>query len=175
MDTTIKCKIEDCDSNYRMCRGWCNKHYTRWYKHGDPTIVLPNTPPPPRQPNTTGCSIPGCPKKHASRGWCNKHYQSFRTYGNPLKSKTYNRGNGWIGDDGYKVISVNGKAIRENRHVMQEFLGRTLEPWETVHHIDGNKLNNDISNLQLRSGQHGQGVLHQCLDCGSNNIKSVEL
>ena len=33
------CKIEGCGSNV-LARGWCRKHYLRWYKHGDPLTVL---------------------------------------------------------------------------------------------------------------------------------------
>src|SRR6185503_9260228 len=88
-----------------------------------------------------------------------------------------------INYDGYKLIRMfktdkffkfanknqNG-YILEHRYVMMNFLDRPLFSYETVHHIDGNKLNNHLENLQLRSGQHGQGVIHQCLNCGSHNI-----
>ena len=34
---TIKtCSIEGCD-NTLVARGWCNKHYRRWKRHGNPT------------------------------------------------------------------------------------------------------------------------------------------
>jgi hypothetical protein len=36
-----------------------------------------------------------------------------------------------------------------HRKVMQEYLGRKLTDDEVVHHIDGDKLNNDIENLYL--------------------------
>lgn len=57
----------------------------------------------------------------------------------------------------------------EHRYVMSKHLGRAILPWETVHHKDGNRANNDISNLELRSGQHGPGIIisdgvHACLD-----------
>lgn len=39
--------------------------------------------------------------------------------------------------------------IYEHRFVMEKFLGRPLRRDEHVHHIDGNKSNNDISNLVL--------------------------
>ena len=39
--------------------------------------------------------------------------------------------------------------ILKHRLVMSEHLGRALKEDELVHHIDGNKLNNDIKNLQL--------------------------
>jgi len=40
-------------------------------------------------------------------------------------------------------------SVREHILVMAEHLGRPLERGEVVHHIDGNKTNNDIQNLQL--------------------------
>lgn len=41
--------------------------------------------------------------------------------------------------------------IYEHRLIMEEFLGRYLDPKEVVHHKDKNKLNNSINNLQLFS------------------------
>lgn len=35
---TPKCSIENCD-NKIVARGWCNKHYTRWLRHGDPLLT----------------------------------------------------------------------------------------------------------------------------------------
>lgn len=59
---------------------------------------------------------------------------------------------------GYKMIykpehpnSQYDGYILEHRYVMASHLGRTLEEWEHVHHLDGNKLNNDIVNLQIIS------------------------
>ena len=34
---------------------------------------------------------------------------------------------------------------------MQQSIGRKLEPSEHVHHVDGNRLNNDIDNLAVIS------------------------
>jgi hypothetical protein len=44
-----------------------------------------------------------------------------------------------------------------------------------VHHIDGNRSNNRVDNLQLRQGQHGAGQTWCCVDCGSFNIAAVPL
>ena len=66
---------------------------------------------------------------------------------------------GWVDKRGYRWIYVteDGKrrARREHRAVVEADLGRKLEPWELVHHKDGNPLNNDLSNLEIKEfGQH---------------------
>ena len=49
----------------------------------------------------------------------------------------------------YKAINKNGKVRAEHRIIMEKMLGRPLEAGEVVHHIDGNKWNNDPSNLTI--------------------------
>jgi hypothetical protein len=65
--------------------------------------------------------------------------------------------------------------VLEHRLVMARLINRPLTPDETVHHIDGDKLNNDPSNLQLRQGRHGRGSHWRCGDCGSHNVVAQEL
>ena len=47
----------------------------------------------------------------------------------------------------------DGTQLRVKRHrfIAEGILGRPLHAWEDVHHIDGNGLNNDPSNLMLVS------------------------
>jgi hypothetical protein len=73
------------------------------------------------------------------------------------------------GDPYYEMNGARGTCMK-HRYVMAKSLGRILEPNETVHHIDGNRQNNDISNLQLRKSNHGPGQKYECGDCGSHNI-----
>jgi transposase len=65
--------------------------------------------------------------------------------------------------------------VLEHRHVVAKSIGRSLEDHETVHHKDGDKLNNKIENLQLMSGRHGKGVALRCRCCGSIDIQAEEI
>ena len=60
------------------------------------------------------------------------------------------------GPRNYKRIVVNGEEVREHRWIMEQHLGRKLETWEHVHHIDGNHLNNSLSNLEVLSNADHQ-------------------
>lgn len=54
----------------------------------------------------------------------------------------------YVGDT-HPYAGAYGGAIREHIVVMENHLGRALTKGEVVHHIDGDKLNNDIDNLDL--------------------------
>ena len=72
------------------------------------------------------------------------------------RTVNYYRGGRKLDSAGYMMImnkehpntGVSG-YIREHRVVMEKHLGRYLLPTEVVHHIDGNKENNNIVNLLL--------------------------
>lgn len=87
------------------------------------------------------------------------------------------KGGRYVDSAGYVRIRDSGssKYVQEHRAVMEQVLARPLESWETVHHVDGDRQNNDPANLQLRSGRHGSGVVYRCGCCGSDNVVPVTL
>jgi hypothetical protein len=57
----------------------------------------------------------------------------------------------------YRDMWGKGRYIPEHRLVMAEHLGRSLYPYEHVHHINGNKSDNRIENLELWESDHPYG------------------
>ena len=52
-----------------------------------------------------------------------------------------------MSDNKYQYQKINGKKDRIHRHIMQEYLGRELEPNEHVYHLNGDSGDNRIENL----------------------------
>ncbi|MGH3054049.1 MAG: HNH endonuclease signature motif containing protein [Gaiellaceae bacterium] len=61
----------------------------------------------------------------------------------------------------YKTITINGKQIREHRHIMEQHLGRKLERWEHVHHINDDSSDNRLENLEVLSNSDHQRKEYQ--------------
>jgi hypothetical protein len=126
-------------------RGLCIAHYQRRRTGKDWQADIPE-----RMKRGPACLVEGCQRPVYARGYCNMHHQRWHKSGDPgpagrLKAE---RGAGNI-SNGYRYITVNGRKIAEHRHVMEQMLGKPLEPWESPHHRNGQRADNRPQNLEL--------------------------
>lgn len=101
-----------------------------------------------------------CGRPVDSNGLCGGHV-ARRNRGlsvdSPLRYMKAKDGTGTIEKAGYRIISVNGKAKKEHRHVMEQILGRPLLRSEEVHHRNGMRADNRPENLELWSTSQPPG------------------
>lgn len=100
-----------------------------------------------------GCKVEGCSQNHGAKGYCYPHYYQWRRYGDPLIRLRSRKGSGSTNPQGYRLL----KGKLEHRSVMSSFLGRDLTQDESVHHINGDRADNRIENLELWSRYQPSG------------------
>jgi HNH endonuclease len=146
--TWKQCSIEGCGRKNKG-RGLCAKHLQAVWRREKGISV---------RKERQKCSVDGCIAVSHAKGLCPEHYVIARRNGDPTVYKKRKNGEGHINPFGYKQISVKGKGqILEHRHFMEEKIGRTLLPNESVHHKNGDKLDNRIENLELWSTSQPYG------------------
>ena len=103
------------------------------------------------------CRINNCTKRVTARKGmvCGMHMSRFFRHRNYdfLTERARNYGRPNLTKCGYMRICVNGKRVLEHRHIMETHLGRKLTNRERIHHINHNKTDNRIENLELMSSQ----------------------
>ena len=82
----------------------------------------------------------------------NIHIRTKKEVGILSRGKTYNYIGEYIDKSGYRHVRYNGKQILEHRlvYMLNKKIDKIPKGFQ-IHHIDGNILNNEISNLELLS------------------------
>lgn len=146
-----KCSFNECERPH-FSKGYCRNHYYQ-FKNGSELKSITRSRQSQALPIDTMCSVQNCCNARHAKGFCTTHYARFLRHGHTDPT----RGFGHIDPKGYRYIRVNGKPIMEHRFLMEEFIGRSLLKCENVHHLNGNRSDNRIENLELWSTSQPPG------------------
>jgi HNH endonuclease len=159
-EQTRVCRVDGCDRGpgEYLRHGYCDMHSQRVRKYGHPGEASPRRGASRKAPLTRRadglCAVEGCDYSTANLGLCKMHLSRLDKYGEVgaagrMKAEP---GSGSLTPDGYRLIFVDGKQVKEHRHIMEQIIGRKLRRDESVHHINGIKFDNRPANLELWTG-----------------------
>ena len=137
-----RCSFEGCGREHTAL-GLCSGHYkqTRRGEELSPIKI---------RSAIVSCSFDGCENQNQALGLCKGHYMQNRK-GRELRPLGWSKANYRTTKFGYVTRTVDGVQIAQHREVMEEHLGRPLLKYENVHHLNGQRDDNRIENLELWS------------------------
>lgn len=144
-----KCSSSGCEK-FAVTRGMCPKHYAEFRRSGALS-------------GFKECEFFDCQKPATTKGLCPSHYSQILR-GRELTSIYI------PGEWGDWKVTAKGYVIRrrwsganerehefQHRRVMEEHIGRPLFREEEVHHLNGNRSDNRLENLEIWSTKQPKG------------------
>jgi len=146
------CSVAECERKHAS-KGFCDKHYRRWKKAGDPTVTL-------RTPRGA-CSIEGCDQAHNARGYCPAHYQAWLRANGGRVSEAEKCSVDKCLKDRTHAEFCRGHNYRFKKYGDPEYAPETPEAKVCT----GCTKELSLDKFPKRKGRGGMGVMSRCRDC----------
>jgi len=178
------CSVDMCDSRAAR-RGYCNAHYLRLRRHGDPLGGAEY-----RRHTSKPCSVSGCAEPRNGGGYCDRHGYKWRRYGDPLAGGTrystpeeafanrVERLDGclvWTGSAdscGYGTMFADGRIVRAHRWAWEQTHGPIPVGME-IDHMCWNRACCEVSHLRLATRHENRRNLSGATSASSTGVRNV--
>jgi hypothetical protein len=103
--------------------------------------------------------------KKGDKPWCDGLNKDTDKRLKKLSENRMGEGNpryirGYFISNGYKILNLNGTQIEEHRYIWEQHNGK-IPKGKFIHHINGNRMDNRIENLQCVTNSEHTKIHHK--------------